>query len=100
MTDEASRACDINKLSQNSCDQARSSFGTLDQDATIQLATMDDFLAVIGAHAMRYAIRSGIALTSRYAIGQCSRLLETVDDQSLYTQLTRLQNQLDCKIKV
>lgn len=61
---------------------------------------MDDFLSHIGAQAMRYAIRSGIALTSRYAMGQCTRLLKTVDDEAVYASLIRLQACLDSKIKV
>jgi hypothetical protein len=61
---------------------------------------MDDFLAAVGAQAMRYAIRSGIALTSSYAINQCSRLLKAVDDKNLQSELRVLQKQLDGKIKV
>lgn len=61
---------------------------------------MDDFLAAVGVQAMRYAIRSGIALTSSYAIGQCTRLLKAVDDKSLHSELRLLQNHLDSKIKV
>ncbi|PTB69121.1 Ran-binding-domain-containing protein [Trichoderma citrinoviride] len=61
---------------------------------------MDDFLAAVGVQAMRYAIRSGIALTSSYAISQCSRLLKAVDDKSLHAELRTLQKHLDSKIKV
>ncbi|EHK44086.1 hypothetical protein TRIATDRAFT_245069 [Trichoderma atroviride IMI 206040] len=61
---------------------------------------MDDFLAAVGAQAMRYAIRSGIALTSSYAISQCSRLLKAVDDKNLQSELRVLQRQLDGKIKI
>ncbi|KAL7910791.1 RanGTP-binding domain-containing protein [Trichoderma velutinum] len=61
---------------------------------------MDEFLAAVGVQAMRYAIRSGIALTSSYAISQCSRLLKTVDDKSLHFELRKLQKHLDSKIKV
>ncbi|QYS95945.1 hypothetical protein H0G86_003211 [Trichoderma simmonsii] len=61
---------------------------------------MDEFLAAVGVQAMRYAIRSGIALTSSYAINQCSRLLKTVDDKSLHSELRILQKHLDNKIKV
>lgn len=61
---------------------------------------MDDFLAAVGAQAMRYAIRSGIALTSSYAINQCSRLLKVVDDKNLQSELRLLQKQLNGKIKV
>ncbi|RDA85730.1 hypothetical protein CP532_5944 [Ophiocordyceps camponoti-leonardi (nom. inval.)] len=57
---------------------------------------MDEFLAAVGVQAMKYAIRSGIALTSTYALGQCSRLLKSVDDKKLY----RLQRLLDGKMRV
>ncbi|GKT99893.1 hypothetical protein FLAG1_01845 [Fusarium langsethiae] len=60
---------------------------------------MDEFLATVGVQAMRYAIRSGIALTSSYAIGQCSRLLKSVEDKAVHAELKSLQNQLDNKIK-
>lgn len=61
---------------------------------------MDEFLAAVGVQAMRYAIRSGIALTSSYAINQCSRLLKAVDDKGLHSELRILQKHLDSKIKV
>lgn len=61
---------------------------------------MDIFLARLGAQAANYAIRSGIALTSSYAIGQCSRLLKTVDDRSVRRELKDLQDQLNSKIKI
>ncbi|KAG8671475.1 Ran-specific GTPase-activating protein 30 [Fusarium poae] len=61
---------------------------------------MDEFLATVGVQAMRYAIRSGIALTSSYAIGQCSRLLKSVEDKAVHAELKSLQNQLDNKIKI
>jgi hypothetical protein len=61
---------------------------------------MDEFLATVGVQAMRYAIRSGIALTSSYAIGQCSRLLKSVEDKAVHDELKTLRNLLDCKIKV
>jgi hypothetical protein len=61
---------------------------------------MDEFLATVGVQAMRYAIRSGIALTSSYAIGQCSRLLKSVEDKAVHDELKSLRNLLDCKIKV
>lgn len=46
------------------------------------------------------AVRSGLALTSTYAIGQCSRLLKTVDDRATRTELKALQTKLDSKIKI
>lgn len=61
---------------------------------------MDALLANLGVHALNYAIRSGIALTSTYAIGQCARLLKTVDDRSLHAELKALQTLLNNKIKV
>ena len=61
---------------------------------------MDEFLAVVGVQAMRYAIRSGIALTSTYALGQCSRLLKSVEVKDILTELKSLRKQLDSKIKV
>lgn len=61
---------------------------------------MDALLARLGSHAVNYAIRSGIALTSTYAIGQCSRLLKTVDDRGVRNELRVLQDQLNTKIKI
>lgn len=61
---------------------------------------MDEFLSAVGVQAMRYAIRSGIALTSSYAIGQCSRLLKSVEDKAVHAELKCLRNLLDNKIKV
>lgn len=62
---------------------------------------MDEFLATVGVQAMRFAIRSSIALTSSYALDQCARLLKkTVDDKNLYLELRALQKLLDSKIKV
>ncbi|PHH81718.1 hypothetical protein CDD82_116 [Ophiocordyceps australis] len=49
---------------------------------------------------MRFAIRSGITYTSTYALGQFSRLLKSVDDRNLYSELRQLQNLLDSKIKI
>jgi hypothetical protein len=61
---------------------------------------MEDFLALIGAQALRYAVRSGIALTSTYAVSQCSRLLATIKDHELQAKLQQLQNLLEIKLKV
>lgn len=61
---------------------------------------MDEFLAAVGVQAMRYAIRSGIALTSTYAISQCSRLLKSVENSSKSAELKSLKETLDSKIKV
>ncbi|RMZ68680.1 Ran-specific GTPase-activating 30 [Pyrenophora seminiperda CCB06] len=48
---------------------------------------------------MSYAIRSGIAITSHYALKQCGRLMKTVDGQEKQ-ELARLQLKLDSKIKI
>jgi hypothetical protein len=61
---------------------------------------MDALLSRLGVHAMNYAIRSGLAVTSRYAISQCSRLLKTVDNKDLHAELQLLQRLLDNKIRV
>lgn len=61
---------------------------------------MDALLARLGAQAMNMAIRSGIALTSTYAFSQCSRLMKTVDDRAVRSDIKRLQKRLDSKIKV
>ncbi|KAI8151432.1 hypothetical protein K4K49_010664 [Colletotrichum sp. SAR 10_70] len=61
---------------------------------------MDALLAKLGAQAMNMAIRSGIALTSTYAFSQCSRLMKTVDDRAVRSELKKLQKTLDTKIKV
>ncbi|OLN95967.1 Ran-specific GTPase-activating protein 30 [Colletotrichum chlorophyti] len=61
---------------------------------------MDALLARLGAQAMNMAIRSGIALTSTYAFSQCSRLMKTVDDRAVRSELKKLQRILECKIKI
>lgn len=65
---------------------------------------MEDLLATIGSQAMKYAIRSGIVLTSRYALKQCSRLLTAVDDQDILggekLELATVQRLLESKIAV
>ncbi|KAJ0167411.1 putative ATP-dependent helicase [Colletotrichum tanaceti] len=61
---------------------------------------MDALLARLGAQAMNMAIRSGIALTSTYAFSQCSRLMKTVDDRAVRSDIKRLQKRLDSKIKI
>ena len=48
---------------------------------------------------MSYAIRSGIAITSHYALKQCGRLMKTVDGQEKQ-EIARLQLKLDSKIKI
>jgi hypothetical protein len=61
---------------------------------------MDALLSRFGVQALNYAIKSGIVLTSNYAIGQCSRLLKTVDDRNVRVELKRLQRLMSSKIKV
>lgn len=48
---------------------------------------------------MSYAIRSGIAITSHYALKQCGRLMKTVDGKEKQ-ELANLQLRLDSKIKI
>ncbi|KAK4158365.1 RanGTP-binding protein-domain-containing protein [Chaetomidium leptoderma] len=61
---------------------------------------MDALLQTLGVQTFNYALRSGIALTSRYAVQQCSRLLKSVSDKAVRTELRALQGLLDCKIKI
>lgn len=61
---------------------------------------MDALLARLGAQAFNMAVRSGLALTSTYALGQCSRLLKTIDDRPTRIELKALQSRLDTKIKI
>lgn len=61
---------------------------------------MDALLSRLGYQALNMAMRSGIALTSSYAVSQCSRLLQKVDDKGILDELESLQTQLNSKIKV
>ncbi|KAL2759468.1 hypothetical protein ACRALDRAFT_1079419 [Sodiomyces alcalophilus JCM 7366] len=61
---------------------------------------MDALLSRLGYQALNMAMRSGIALTSSYAVSQCSRLLQKVDDKGILEELEGLQMQLNSKIKV
>lgn len=60
---------------------------------------MDILLQKVTQQAMNYAIRSGIAITSGYAINQCTRLLKTVEPEER-DELGRLQRRLDSKIRI
>ena len=60
---------------------------------------MDILLQKVTQQAMNYAIRSGIAITSGYAINQCGRLLKTVKTEQK-DELSRLQLRLDSKIRI
>ncbi|KAL1837824.1 hypothetical protein VTJ49DRAFT_3371 [Mycothermus thermophilus] len=61
---------------------------------------MDALLQTLGAQTVNFAIRSGIALTSRYAIQQGARLLKSVNDNAVRSELRALQTLLDNKIKI
>ena len=61
---------------------------------------MDELLARLGYQAVNYAMRCGIALTSNFAVQQCTRLLKTVDDKGVYAELKSLEEVLNSKIKV
>ncbi|KNG47886.1 ran-binding-domain-containing protein [Stemphylium lycopersici] len=60
---------------------------------------MDALLSKVTQQAMSYAIRSGIAITSHYAIKQCGRLMKTVKGEEKQ-ELADLQLRLDSKIKI
>ncbi|KAJ4985344.1 RanGTP-binding protein [Stagonosporopsis vannaccii] len=60
---------------------------------------MEVLLAKVTQQAMSYAIRSGIAITSTYAIKQCGRLMKTVEGQEKQ-ELAALQMRLDSKIQI
>ncbi|KAL2147270.1 hypothetical protein VTI28DRAFT_10260 [Corynascus sepedonium] len=61
---------------------------------------MDALLQTLGVQTVNFAIRSGLALTSRYAVQQCSRLLKSVNDKAVRVELRTLQKILDNKIKI
>ncbi|KAG9238754.1 RanGTP-binding protein-domain-containing protein [Amylocarpus encephaloides] len=61
---------------------------------------MDAFLGKITQHAVNYAIRSGISLTTAFALNQTSRLLRTVEDDGSRKELGKLQERLDGKIRI
>ena len=61
---------------------------------------MESLLAQLGYQAVKHAMRCGIALTSNFAVQQCTRLLRTVDDKGVYAELKSLQEVLNSKIKV
>lgn len=60
---------------------------------------MDEFLALVGVQAMRYAIRSSIAVASTYAIGRLSHLVKSADDHKVCVELKLLHDHLVAKIK-
>ncbi|KAH0041827.1 Ran-binding-domain-containing protein, partial [Aureobasidium melanogenum] len=61
---------------------------------------MDILLAKVTQQAMNYAIRSGIAITSTYAIRQCSRLVKTAPRGGKREELLNLQIRLESKIRI
>ncbi|KAK0707405.1 RanGTP-binding protein-domain-containing protein [Lasiosphaeris hirsuta] len=61
---------------------------------------MDALLERLGVQAVNYAIRSGIAITSTYAVQQCSRLLKTVNDRGIHQELKSLKKLLESKSKI
>ena len=61
---------------------------------------MDALLQTLGVQTFNFAVRSGIALTSRYAVQQCSRLLKSINDKVVRSEFKALQKLLDNKIKV
>ncbi|KAF5863728.1 hypothetical protein ETB97_009515 [Aspergillus alliaceus] len=61
---------------------------------------MDVFLTRLTHQAMNYAIRSGIAITAKYAIRQSSRLLKNVENAEEREELLTLQHRLESKIQV
>ena len=70
----------------------------------VEQLIMEELLVTIGSQAMKYAVRSGIVLTSRYALNQCSRLLTAVDNRDILgrekLELAALQRLLESKIAV
>ncbi|KAI4718183.1 Ran-binding-domain-containing protein [Aureobasidium sp. EXF-10727] len=61
---------------------------------------MDILLAKVTQQAMNYAIRSGIAITSTYAIRQCTRLVKTAPRGGKREELLNLQVRLESKIRI
>ncbi|KAI5245631.1 Ran-binding-domain-containing protein [Aureobasidium subglaciale] len=61
---------------------------------------MDVLLAKVTQQAMNYAIRSGIAITSTYAIRQCTRLVKTAPRGGKREELLNLQVRLESKIRI
>ena len=61
---------------------------------------MDIFLGKVTQQAMNYAIRSGISITSGYAIRHCARLLSSTPKSSEREELVRLQTRLESKIRI
>ena len=61
---------------------------------------MDILLNKVTQQAMNYAIRSGVSITSAYAIRHCSRLLQSTPRTNEREELVRLQTRLESKIRI
>lgn len=61
---------------------------------------MDVFLGQVTSQAMNYAIRSGITITTTYAIKQCSNLLREAPRSQAREELMQLQLRLESKIRI
>lgn len=61
---------------------------------------MDVLLGRITSQAVNYAIRSGVAITSTYAIKQCARLVKSAPRSSEREELLKLQIRLESKIRI
>ncbi|KAF2713815.1 Ran-binding-domain-containing protein [Pleomassaria siparia CBS 279.74] len=60
---------------------------------------MEALLGKVTQQAMNYAIRTGVTITSGYALRQCGRLLKTVDGHEK-EELASLQLRLEGKIRI
>lgn len=61
---------------------------------------MDVLLSKVTQHAMNYAIRSGITITTGYALKQCGRLIKEAPRGKEREELARLQVRLESKIRI
>lgn len=72
-----------------------------DAQPTIRfLLKMEVLLSRVTQHAVQYAIRSGVSITTGYAIKQCSRLLKEAPKGREREELMQLQLRLESKIRV
>ncbi|KAF8244136.1 Ran-binding-domain-containing protein [Wilcoxina mikolae CBS 423.85] len=60
---------------------------------------MDYFLAKVSQQAVTFAIRSGIIVTSQFAIRQCGRYISSIKGKDR-KELQRLQERLETKIRI
>lgn len=61
---------------------------------------MDELLSRVTQHAVQYAIRSGITITTSFAIKECGRLLKQAPKGKERQELMQLQLRLESKIRV